>query len=51
MVEFLEKEHIYLVDGVIVPSVTQILEKIFPDKYKGIPEDILQRKASYGRYL
>ena len=51
MVEFLEKEHIYLVDGVITPSVTQILEKLFPDKYKGIPEDVLQRKASYGSVM
>lgn len=48
MVEFLEKEHIYLVDGIIVPSVTQILEKIFPDKYKDVPKEILKRKASYG---
>ena len=48
MIEYLEEEHIYLIDGVIVPSVTQILQKIFPDKYKNIPKWILEKKAEYG---
>ena len=48
MIEFLEEEHIYLVDGVIVPSVTQILSNVFPHKYEGIPTEILNRKAEYG---
>ncbi len=48
MIEFLESEHIYLKDGIIVPSVTQILQMIFPDKYKGINESILNRKAKFG---
>lgn len=49
MVEFIEKEHLYLYDGLyIIPSVTQILQKIFPDKYKNVPDDILKRKSAYG---
>ena len=48
MIEFLEEEHTYLVDGVIVPSVTQILSNVFPHKYEGIPTKILNRKAEYG---
>lgn len=48
MIEFLEESHIYLKNGIIVQSVTQILQKIFPDKYKGISETILKRKASFG---
>lgn len=49
MVEFIENGHFYLYDGLyIIPSVTQILQKIFPDKYKNVPDDILKRKASYG---
>lgn len=48
MIEFIEEEHIYLIDGVIVPSVTQILEKVFPHKYEGIPTEILNKKAEYG---
>ena len=48
MIEYLEKEHLYLVDGILVQSVTQILHKIFPNKYKNIPDWILNKKADYG---
>ena len=48
MVEFLEDTHTYLIDGIIVPSVTTIIKKILPDKYKGIDTKILQKKAKYG---
>ena len=48
MVEFIEDGHIYLIDGVIVPSVTQILHKVFPEKYEGIPKEVLNAKAVYG---
>ena len=48
MVEFIEDGHIYLVDGVVVPSVTQILHKVFPEKYAGIPKEVLSAKANYG---
>lgn len=48
MIEFLEKEHIYLKNGIIVPSVTQILSKIFPNKYDKVPFWKLDAKAEYG---
>ena len=48
MLEFVEEEHIYLLDGVILPSVSEILHFIFPDKYKGVPSEVLNAKASYG---
>lgn len=48
MIEYIEEEHLYIKDGIIIPSVTQLLEKVFPDKYKGVPKWILERKASYG---
>ena len=48
MIEFIEEEHIYLIDGVIVPSVSEILHFIFPNKYKDVPEHILESKAEYG---
>ena len=48
MIDFLEEPHIYLVDGVITPSVSEILHFIFPDKYKGVDKRILNRKAQYG---
>lgn len=48
MIEFIEEEHIYLYDGVIIPSVSEILGFIFPNKYSDIPIEILQNKAIYG---
>lgn len=48
MIGFLEEPHIYLVDGVITPSVSEILHFIFPDKYKGVDKKILNKKAQYG---
>ncbi len=48
MIEFLEEPHIYLVDGIVVPSVSEILHFIFPDKYKNVNKAILNAKAKYG---
>ena len=46
--EFLEDSHTYLLGGVIVPSVSEILQFIFPNKYSNIPDCILKAKASFG---
>lgn len=47
--EYIEDGHIYLFNGVIIKSVTQILqEKLFKDKYRDIPDFILEKKAKYG---
>lgn len=48
MIEFIEEEHIYLYDGVIIPSVSEILHFMFPDKYKNVDKEILNKKAEYG---
>lgn len=48
MIEFIEEEHVYLIDGVLVPSVSEILRFIFPNKYAGINKEILEKKAEYG---
>ena len=48
MIEFIDKPHIYLVNGIITPSVSEILHFIFPDKYKGVNKTILNKKAEYG---
>ena len=50
-VEYFDDVHKYLVNGVIVPSVTEILEKIFPNKYKNVPRETLMRKANYGTII
>lgn len=51
MIEFIEEEHIYLIGGIIVPSVTQILQKLFPKKYARVPIETLNKKANYGTQL
>lgn len=51
VLEYIDETHTYLVNGVIVPSVTQILHKIFPTKYEGIDPEILQKAAKRGTYV
>jgi len=48
MVEYIEETHTYLVNGIIVPSVTQLLQFKFPEKYNGVPKRVLNDKAEYG---
>ena len=48
MLEFIEETHTYLYNGVVVPSVSDILAFIFPQKYSGIPKAILEKKANFG---
>jgi hypothetical protein len=50
MLEFIESYHIYLKNGILVKSVTQILQLIFPDKYKNIDKRILNKKARFGTH-
>src|SRR5690554_3124637 len=48
-VEFVEDIHTYLVNGVIVPSVSKILRStIFKDQYKNVPKHILEKAATFG---
>lgn len=46
--EYFDETHTYLVDGVIVPSITQILKYKFGKKYEGIDKDVLKRAADAG---
>ena len=46
--EYIDESHTYLVDGVIVPSVTQLLAKKFGHKYDGINPEVLKRAAEKG---
>ncbi len=48
MLEFIEESHTYLYEGVIIPSVSEILHFIFPNKYKDVDKEILNKKALYG---
>lgn len=46
--EYYDEEHIYLVDGIIVPSITQLLKIKFGNKYDGINKAVLQRASDLG---
>ena len=51
MIEFIEETHTYIKDGVILPCVSDILSFIFPQKYSGIPKEILNKKADFGTHV
>lgn len=46
--EYIDDGHIYLVDGIIVPSVTQILKKRFGGMYSKVDPDTLNKAAQEG---
>lgn len=46
--EYLDDIHQYLVDGICVPSITQILKIKFGRKYTGIDENVLIRASIKG---
>lgn len=46
--EYYENEHLYLVDGVIVPSITTILKTKFGRKYSHVNPATLQRASNEG---
>ncbi len=46
--EYFDDDHLYLVDGVIVPSITQLLKMRFGRKYEGINHDVLKRASDAG---
>ena len=48
MIEFIKDGHYYLHDGVLIPSVSDIISFKFPKTYSGVPDDVLKRKAAYG---
>ena len=48
VLEYFDEDHLYLVDGVIVPSITQILKQKFSKKYEGVSTEILNRAAEAG---
>lgn len=46
--EYDDESHTYIVDGIIVPSVTQILGVKFGNKYAGVNRSTLERAANRG---
>lgn len=52
-VDFFEDTHTYLrKDGIILHGITGIISKVmYPDKYKNIPDFVLQKAANYGSLI
>lgn len=51
VLEYIDATHTYLYNGVVLPSVTQLLQKKFGNKYDGIPKSVLERAAERGTAL
>ncbi len=45
---FLEDSHTYLYNGVIIPSVSELIRFKYPQTYKDVPKFVLEKAASYG---
>ena len=48
VLEYLDDGHIYLVDGVIVPSITRVMNVRFGKKYESVDRDVLKRASDAG---
>lgn len=46
--EYLAEPHLYIVDGVLVPSITSLVDRMIPNRYRGVPAPVLQRAAGRG---
>ena len=47
-VEYYDDEHLYLVDGEILPSITTLLKKKFGNKYDFVNKDVLKKASERG---
>jgi len=48
LLEFNEATHTYTLDGIVLPSVTQIISEIMPNKYANVNKRVLNEKAKFG---
>ena len=48
VLEYIDETHTYLYDGIVIPSITQLLKCKFAGKYDGIPKVVLNRAAKLG---
>lgn len=46
--EYVDETHTYLVDGMIVPSMTQIVKYVTPDAFASVPPNVLAKAAKKG---
>ena len=48
LLEYIDETHTYLYDGVILPSITQILKIKFGNKYNGVSKEVLKKASERG---
>ena len=48
LLEYIDESHTYIFNGVILPSITQILKVKFGNKYLGVSNSTLERAANLG---
>ena len=48
LLEYIDESHTYIFNGVILPSITQILKLKFGNKYHGVSNSTLERAANLG---
>lgn len=48
LLEFNEDTHTYYINDIVLPSVTQIISEIMPDKYAKVNKRVLNEKAKFG---
>lgn len=51
ILEYIDETHTYIYNGIVLPSVTQMLKVKFGNKYDGLPKDVLERAAERGSAL
>lgn len=48
LVEYDDDGHVYLVDGIITPSVTQILKRKYKDEFKFVKAEVMEEASANG---
>ena len=48
LLEYIDETHTYIYDGIVLPSITQILKLKFGNKYAGVSERTLDRASELG---
>ena len=51
ILEYIDETHTYIYNGIVLPSITQVLKVKFGNKYDGIPKEVLERAAQRGTAL
>lgn len=51
IVEYHQHDHTYYVDGLVVPSVSDLCKKAYPNRYRGIDSNTLARAIKRGNHL